>query len=157
MIWKETAATRLCCSGPKDQYMSFHIRAAGDWTKALYKRCEISLERDGTEMTEPKLFSQGGVSVSPLGTLSPNLKVHVDGPFGAPAQDHSHFDCLLLVVSLYTSLVKTGIPGLAASCNIGLLHPAISKSCYNHTTSEHSASSDLLEHATFVIDLPKMP
>ena len=113
VIFKETANTTLCRSGPNDEYISFHIRAAGDWTKALYKRCQESLERDCTERAEPKFHSQDGAPVSPLSTLSPTMKVHMDGPFGAPAQDHSHFDCLLLVVSLHPLLGSDPDP----SCN----------------------------------------
>ena len=86
-------------TGPNDDYITFHIRAAGDWTKTLHKRCEKTMTPDASEPSKPEVNGkEEGGPVPALCILSPDMRVYVDGPFGAPAQDHSHFDCLLLVV-----------------------------------------------------------
>lgn len=77
-------------SAPGDNYLSVHIRIAGDWTEEL-----------------KKVFTEGRMPVSSIGRLKfgeegtirqrglPRL--HVDGPYGAPAQEYKNYDVLLLV------------------------------------------------------------
>ncbi|KAF5743121.1 putative respiratory burst oxidase [Tripterygium wilfordii] len=77
-------------SAPGDDYLSVHIRTVGDWTKELkrvltegnHSPCAIGRATFG-QLTR---FNQKG---------HPTL--HVDGPYGAPAQDYQNYDVLLLV------------------------------------------------------------
>ncbi|XP_021754263.1 respiratory burst oxidase homolog protein A-like [Chenopodium quinoa] len=76
-------------SAPGDDYLSIHIRKLGDWTEELQKifkpACDsLTAGRSGllrvdetTKKSLPKLL--------------------IDGPYGAPAQDYSKYDVLLLV------------------------------------------------------------
>lgn len=76
-------------SAPGDNFLSVHIRIVGDWTQEL-----------------KQVFTEGRMSVSSIGRLKfeeegirqrglPRL--HVDGPYGAPAQEYQSYDVLLLV------------------------------------------------------------
>ncbi|XP_024926743.3 respiratory burst oxidase homolog protein B [Ziziphus jujuba] len=61
-------------SAPGDDYLSIHVQAAGDWTKQLRN-----------------LFSK--VPAIPRETV----RLSVDGPYGAPAQDYKEYEVLLLI------------------------------------------------------------
>ncbi|KAJ4708846.1 putative Respiratory burst oxidase [Melia azedarach] len=78
-------------SAPGDDYLSVHIRIVGDWTQEL-KRVYTE-EDDSTCMIGRAKFGQVGHVNN--NTLQP--KLFVDGPYGAPAQDYSNYDVLLLV------------------------------------------------------------
>ncbi|CAO2823125.1 unnamed protein product [Amaranthus hypochondriacus] len=77
-------------SAPGDNFLSVHIRIVGDWTQEL-----------------KRVFTEGKTPVSSIGRLKfreegsirqrglPRL--HVDGPYGAPAQEYQNYDVLLLV------------------------------------------------------------
>ncbi|CAL9031437.1 unnamed protein product [Prunus brigantina] len=62
-------------SGPEDEYLSVHIRTAGDWSYQIY-----SLFQEAT---------LSGVKGYP--------KVHIDGPYGAASQDHVKYDIVVLI------------------------------------------------------------
>ncbi|CAN6585062.1 unnamed protein product [Malus baccata var. baccata] len=62
-------------SGPEDDYLSVHIRTAGDWSYQIY-----SLFQEAT---------LSGVDGYP--------KVHIDGPYGAASQDHVKYDIVVLI------------------------------------------------------------
>ena len=96
----------LIFAGPDDPYISFHIQGVGGWTKGLYSLCEKKLT--ATAITDfdthtDKVDLELGDDDKNRKSLVEGLQVNVDGPFGAPAQDHSSFSCLLLVVSKHIS------------------------------------------------------
>ncbi|KAJ8752754.1 hypothetical protein K2173_007064 [Erythroxylum novogranatense] len=62
-------------SGPRDDHLSVHIRALGDWSYQLY-----SLFQEAT------LF---GIKDYP--------RIQIDGPYGAASQDHVKYDIVVLV------------------------------------------------------------
>ncbi|CAM6099007.1 unnamed protein product [Calypogeia fissa] len=62
-------------SAPGDDYLSVHIRTVGDWTKELKTVFAAALNSDSGEFPG----------------------IHIDGPYGAPAQDFRKYDVLLLV------------------------------------------------------------
>ena len=92
-------------AGPEDDFISFHIQGVGRWTNNLYSLCK---ERYGA--SEDADFSTASSTIQKRDVESGlnaherqdqkarRLLVHIDGPFGSPAQDHSSFSCLLLVV-----------------------------------------------------------
>ena len=63
-------------SAPDDDFLSVHIRVAGDWTGALHKLC-IAYKS------------------SPTSTL----RVKVDGPFGAPTVDYLNYEVVMVIGS----------------------------------------------------------
>nr|XP_043606808.1 respiratory burst oxidase homolog protein C-like [Erigeron canadensis] len=66
-------------SAPGDDYLSVHIREAGDWTRQIKK-----------VINEVHFVDYLGNF-----TYCPNVKI--DGPYGAPAQDYKKYDVVLLV------------------------------------------------------------
>ncbi|KAI3959391.1 hypothetical protein MKW98_018981 [Papaver atlanticum] len=69
-----------------EDHLSVHIRAVGDWTKQLKSIfCEASKAGESAGLGEA-----GGSN-----TLFP--RVHIDGPYGAPAQDYKDYEVVLLV------------------------------------------------------------
>eukprot|EP00193_Tetraselmis_chui_P020864 CAMPEP_0177792210 /NCGR_PEP_ID=MMETSP0491_2-20121128/24403_1 /TAXON_ID=63592 /ORGANISM="Tetraselmis chuii, Strain PLY429" /LENGTH=917 /DNA_ID=CAMNT_0019314609 /DNA_START=34 /DNA_END=2788 /DNA_ORIENTATION=+ len=98
LAWMEWHPFTLT-SAPDDDFISLHIRSAGDWTGAL--RDTI---RDVTARRDRALEGdvEGG-HVNPLfeGASKPELppfpKVCVDGPFGAPAQKWRQYKTVVMV------------------------------------------------------------
>ncbi|XP_042440883.1 respiratory burst oxidase homolog protein E-like [Zingiber officinale] len=76
-------------SAPGDEYLSVHIRTNGDWTEEL-KRVFIE-----------NYFSPHSLRIASLNDLgsaqNSMVRLFVDGPYGAPAQDFRNYDVLLLV------------------------------------------------------------
>ncbi|KAH9181245.1 hypothetical protein AeNC1_016779 [Aphanomyces euteiches] len=75
-------------SAPGDQYISLHIRNAGDWTQALHRLIN-------------KVHKNGD-------TYPP---VHIDGPVGAPTQDYHRFKTIVMIgggigVTPFASILK---------------------------------------------------
>ena len=62
-------------SAPSDGYVSLHIRCVGDWTN------DLALLVGATREVEETATSTGLALSVPV-----NLKIHIDGPFGAPAE-----------------------------------------------------------------------
>ena len=61
-------------SAPSDEYISIHIRCGGDWTDDLAKHFGITQAiEDSTTISTPMPIPE-------------NVKILVDGPFGAPAE-----------------------------------------------------------------------
>eukprot|EP00873_Tetraselmis_striata_P001499 jgi/Tetstr1/421763/TSEL_012667.t1 len=88
-------------SAPDDEFISLQIRAVGDWTCALQ-----SMIQDVTDRRERALdvdLEAGAASNplhaanSPLPGLPPFPRVHVDGPFGAPAQTWQQYRTVVMV------------------------------------------------------------
>ncbi|TYH97786.1 hypothetical protein ES332_A12G265500v1 [Gossypium tomentosum] len=76
-------------SAPGDDYLSVHIRQLGDWTQAL--------KRLFSEVCEPPVAGKSGLLRANEATKKSLPKLLIDGPYGAPAQDYSKYDVLLLV------------------------------------------------------------
>ncbi|THU45826.1 hypothetical protein C4D60_Mb02t22080 [Musa balbisiana] len=82
-------------SAPQDDYISVHIRSAGDWTSQLIevfsKACQPSTAgKSGRLRADIDDGSDDGVSPS-------FPRVLIDGPYGAPAQDYEKYEVVLLV------------------------------------------------------------
>ncbi|OAY65195.1 Respiratory burst oxidase [Ananas comosus] len=77
-------------SAPGDDYLSVHVRTAGDWTQELKR---IFIENYFSPC------SIGRATFSDLGSVQQRSlpRLLVDGPYGAPAQDFRNYDVLLLV------------------------------------------------------------
>ncbi|KAG0492079.1 hypothetical protein HPP92_005477 [Vanilla planifolia] len=76
-------------SAPGDDYLSIHIRQLGDWTR--------DLKRAFSEACEPSVAGKSGLLRADETTKKSLPKLLIDGPYGAPAQDYSKYDVLLLV------------------------------------------------------------
>ncbi|KAF5460613.1 hypothetical protein F2P56_020471 [Juglans regia] len=76
-------------SAPGDDYLSIHIRQLGDWTQEL--------KRLFSESCEPPGAGKSGLLRADETTKKSLPKLLIDGPYGAPAQDYSKYDVLLLV------------------------------------------------------------
>ncbi|KAF7837584.1 respiratory burst oxidase-like protein E [Senna tora] len=74
-------------SAPGDDYLSVHIRTAGDWTQEL--KLLFTEEDDELASLKADQLAQVDKRGQP--------KLLVDGPYGAPAQDYQNYDVLLLV------------------------------------------------------------
>jgi predicted ferric reductase len=62
-------------SAPSDAYVSLHLRCVGDWTDELAQYVGATQEVEATATST-------GLALS----VPVNLKIHIDGPFGAPAE-----------------------------------------------------------------------
>lgn len=76
-------------SAPGDDYLSIHIRQLGDWTQEL--------KRVFSEACEPPVAGKSGLLRADETTKNNLPKLLIDGPYGAPAQDYTKYDVLLLV------------------------------------------------------------
>ncbi|PKI50914.1 hypothetical protein CRG98_028644, partial [Punica granatum] len=74
---------------PDDDYLSVHIRQLGDWTQEL--------KRVFAEACEPPCAGKSGLLRADETTKKSLPKLCIDGPYGAPAQDYTKYDVLLLV------------------------------------------------------------
>ncbi|XP_021756720.1 respiratory burst oxidase homolog protein E-like [Chenopodium quinoa] len=77
-------------SAPGDNFLSVHIRIVGDWTREL-KRVLTEGQMPVSSIGRLKFGEEGHIRQSGLPRL------HVDGPYGAPAQEYQNYDVLLLV------------------------------------------------------------
>ncbi|GLJ36981.1 hypothetical protein SUGI_0748790 [Cryptomeria japonica] len=76
-------------SAPGDDYVSVHIRTLGDWTREL--------KRVFSEACEQPAGDRSGLLRADETTKKSLPKLLIDGPYGAPAQDYTKYDILLLV------------------------------------------------------------
>eukprot|EP00949_MAST-11_sp_MAST-11-sp1_P003528 g3528.t1 len=79
-------------SSPLSDHLSLHIRNAGDWTGALMELMEVR-------------------NSNPL-NLRTLLQVHLDGPYGAPAQDYHCYRSIIMIgagigITPFASILKT--------------------------------------------------
>ena len=72
-------------SAPHNPYLSVHIRAAGDWTNALFKAAKNCREHCRSE------------SCLRVEERSYPLNIRVAGPFGAPAQNYEKYGVVMCV------------------------------------------------------------
>lgn len=95
-------------SSPGDNYFSFHIRVAGDWTRALHKMVKKYHEDKGAANLQDGMVANTRRNITRLqvkGVAGPTaivqerfpFQVYVDGPFGAPAQNHKDYNVMILV------------------------------------------------------------
>lgn len=75
-------------SAPGDDFLSIHIRQRGDWTQDI-----LNLFRTVCETPTP---GRSGLLRADETTRKSLPKLRIDGPYGAPAQDYSKYDVLLL-------------------------------------------------------------
>ncbi|TYJ49249.1 hypothetical protein E1A91_A01G121300v1 [Gossypium mustelinum] len=75
-------------SSPGDDYLSVHIRTLGDWTRQL--------KTVFSQVCQPPAAGKSGL-LRAEGTNTSFPKILIDGPYGAPAQDHKKYDVVLLV------------------------------------------------------------
>jgi len=93
-------------SSPEEDYLSVHIRVAGDFTTALAKACGCNFEsknRDTKDLGEL-------VRTASLNQTLP--RVMVDGPFGSASEDFLNYETVLLVgagigVTPFASILKS--------------------------------------------------
>ncbi|PRQ33834.1 putative NAD(P)H oxidase (H(2)O(2)-forming) [Rosa chinensis] len=94
-------------SAPGDDYLSVHIRALGDWTTELRNIfSEVSSQLQCTQTTRKGTLIRTETRVKSKkheleGNYDPEQPVYpkivVKGPFGAPAQNYTKYDILLLI------------------------------------------------------------
>ncbi|EIW68732.1 hypothetical protein TREMEDRAFT_32037 [Tremella mesenterica DSM 1558] len=95
-------------SAPEEDYISVHIRIAGDWTTAFAKALGANL--DGGK-SEKGAGAFGGQVLEPqVGKVLP--RVMIDGPFGSASEDFAKFETVLLVgagigVTPFASILKS--------------------------------------------------
>ncbi|KAJ7549881.1 hypothetical protein O6H91_07G073300 [Diphasiastrum complanatum] len=81
-------------SAPSDDYLSVHIRTLGDWTqdmKNVFSEVCETVRDNRSGLLKAQYTFKDGQQKSRFPTL------HIDGPYGAPAQDYRKYDVLLLV------------------------------------------------------------
>lgn len=78
-------------SAPEEDYISVHIRVAGDFTTAFAKAlgCDFPAKGDKSKPEVQKVVT------SPIGRVLP--RVMVDGPFGSASEDFLKYETVLLV------------------------------------------------------------
>ncbi|KAM6577843.1 hypothetical protein CsatB_029680 [Cannabis sativa] len=79
-------------SAPGDDYLSVHIRTAGDWTSQL--------KTIFSKVCQPPSINQSGLLRADIGQTNniPRMpRLLIDGPYGAPAQDYKQYEVILLV------------------------------------------------------------
>ncbi|XP_038902140.1 putative respiratory burst oxidase homolog protein H [Benincasa hispida] len=81
-------------SAPGDDYLSLHIRKAGDWTEELVNRFEKACE-DEEKTKRGGIIRQ--VSKNVWGSSDKYPQILIKGPYGAPSQNYKKYDILLLI------------------------------------------------------------
>ncbi|KAK9055408.1 hypothetical protein SSX86_026491 [Deinandra increscens subsp. villosa] len=96
-------------SAPEDDYLSVHIRTLGDWTTALKnefaKACEPPPQKPQIGASSSRavkgnlvrLETKANVNVPVEEAQAIYPKIIIKGPYGAPAQDYTKYDILLLI------------------------------------------------------------
>ncbi|GLE06212.1 hypothetical protein PINS_up015454 [Pythium insidiosum] len=72
-------------SAPEDEFLSVHIRKAGDWTGALYALMGQIHERHKSNLS---VQATTDTTASQSEHLSPYPSIFIDGPIGAPSQEY---------------------------------------------------------------------
>jgi hypothetical protein len=104
-------------SAPEEDYISVHIRVAGDFTTALAKSlgCDFPQKAAGKDSKSDK--DKGGEAALGGKVVAPPLnrtlpRVMVDGPFGSASEDFLNYETVLLVgagigVTPFASILKS--------------------------------------------------
>lgn len=95
-------------SAPEEDYISVHIRVAGDFTTALSKAVGCDFDSKPAKGDEKKGAST--TVTPPLNRVLP--RVMVDGPFGSASEDFLNYEAVLLVgagigVTPFASILKS--------------------------------------------------
>jgi NADPH oxidase 2 len=102
-------------SAPEEDYISVHVRAVGNFTKALAQALGCQFKKEGER---PKtMASVVSVDRKTKGDIDPTIRkvlprVYVDGPFGSASEDVFKFDTAVLVgagigVTPFASILKS--------------------------------------------------
>jgi NADPH oxidase 2 len=73
-------------SSPEEDFISVHIRVAGDFTAALAKACGCNFDSEDIETVDVPKYSNKALP-----------RVMVDGPFGSASEDFLNYETVLLV------------------------------------------------------------
>lgn len=84
-------------SAPDDDYLSVHIRALGDWTTELRNIFSKVCEPQAPKPRRGNLIRLETRAKTEPGAQAEFPTIWIKGPFGAPAQDYTKFDILLLI------------------------------------------------------------
>ncbi|TFK99255.1 NADPH oxidase isoform 2 [Pterulicium gracile] len=95
-------------SAPEEDYISVHIRMAGDFTNAIAKACGCDFDAKDKKDANGKVM--GTNTNPPLNRTLP--RVMVDGPFGSASEDFLKFETVMLVgggigVTPFASILKS--------------------------------------------------
>ena len=113
-------------SAPHDDFLGLQIRAAGDWTGALYDFVEEAIQsQQRTDGKSADLEAQEGISEFEFPTI------HVDGPYGAPTQEWQNYSsvvmigagigvtpCASVLRDVLNSINTTGLRGRSSSMDL---------------------------------------
>lgn len=93
-------------SAPEEDFISVHIRVAGDWTTAFSKALGCNFDKKGKG---DKGDTKGTAVAPPVNRPLP--RVMVDGPFGSASEDFLNYEAVLLVgggigVTPFASILK---------------------------------------------------
>lgn len=103
-------------SSPEENYISVHIRVAGDFTTALAKAVGCDFPQKGDKKSDKKGDVPSGGKVVGTNTNPPFNRtlprVMVDGPFGSASEDFLNYEVVLLVgagigVTPFASILKS--------------------------------------------------
>ncbi len=102
-------------SAPEEDYISVHVRAVGDFTKALAKALGCNFDRPSSKKDRGKSMVIGVAEDTPgrdshFRRILP--RVYIDGPFGSASEDVSKFEIAVLVgagigVTPFASILKS--------------------------------------------------
>jgi NADPH oxidase len=95
-------------SAPEEDYISVHIRVAGDFTTAFSKALGCDFPQKGDKKGD--IPAGGKIAPPPVNRTLP--RVMVDGPFGSASEDFLNFETILLVgagigVTPFASILKS--------------------------------------------------
>jgi NADPH oxidase len=85
----------LISSAPEEDYISVHIRVAGDFTTAFSKAVGCDFDKKGKSDAPAGGKVVGTRENPPVNRTLP--RVMVDGPFGSASEDFLKFETVLLV------------------------------------------------------------
>ncbi|KAL2899208.1 putative respiratory burst oxidase-like protein H [Bienertia sinuspersici] len=105
-------------SAPDDAYLSVHIKALGDWTRAIQERFKKSCEPPANPPAKGRLMRMETKITNDVDFQPPSYPpIIIKGPYGAPAQDYKKYDILLLIglgigATPFISIIKDVINNL---------------------------------------------
>jgi len=85
----------LCRSAPEEDYISVHIRVAGDFTRDFAKALGCDFDKKDKDEKDPGGKVVGTSTNPPLNRVLP--RIMVDGPFGSASEDFLKYETVLLV------------------------------------------------------------
>ena len=117
---------------------------AGDWTSKLYEICKQQVWVAAQQQSQNAYGEEEDFDVEMRRPNRYELQVDVNGPFGAPAQDYSHYNVLLLVVCgallLWGIKLMAGLFLQACSAHYGQIQ-MFNECCAKYTTLSHQGEN----------------